>query len=82
MITIRNKSNIIRMDEMKPLQVGVVHSSQYKGIYVLRTASVDKFEVMNLSDPQADECWLDSTNQMVRLLDADESLTIELRNEI
>lgn len=49
----------IPMSEMKPYQIGRIVSEVYSGKIVMRTASIDKFEVMNLTDPRGDFCWLE-----------------------
>jgi hypothetical protein len=58
---------VIPMRKMEPTQVGVTVEG---GSLVMRTASTDHFEVMNLSNVRAGGCW-DICNQssMVRLLE-------------
>ena len=70
--------------KMNPLQVGVIVSSpSNKGKYVMRTASIHKFEVLNLSHPREGGCWINEDSTVkVRLLNADESITIKLFNGV
>lgn len=74
--------NVVEMKDMKPLQVGqLVETQVYGGHWVMRTARMDSFEVMDLSDSGAKKCWVHSPNLQVRLLKPGEKLTIELSNE-
>ena len=70
--------NVITMNQMKPLQVGIILETKE---YVLRTASVDTFEVINLSNPGKDECWEQLTTLDVRLLGHGEVVVICLTND-
>lgn len=73
--------NIIEMKYMEPLEVGiVVDDIMYGGDYVMRTASYDKFEVMNISNARRCKCWCNYPTLKVRLLGEGEKLTIELYN--
>ena len=59
-ITISNKekSEYVKMSKMKPYDVAVIKTpGSYYGEVVMRTASLNKFEVMNLSNPEDDSCW-------------------------
>jgi len=53
------KDPLIReMGDMRPWEIGqVVTEGSYQGHYLMRTASTDQFEVMDLSDPSEDSCW-------------------------
>jgi hypothetical protein len=42
---------VISMGNMKPLQIGVIVSDPYNGHIVMRTASTDRFELMDLTNP-------------------------------
>jgi len=65
---------------MSPLQVGVNVDT---GEYVMRTASSHNFEVLNLSNSGEYECWTSEHCPIeVRLLNADESITIKLFNGV
>ncbi len=53
---------LISMADMWPLQIGRVIKAKYLyapyiGCIVMRTASEEKFEIMNLSDPGPTKCW-------------------------
>ena len=78
----KNERGLIRMMDMKPLQVGVVIDGSYEGAVVMRTASMNKPEVMNLSDPSVGRCWTTGQVTMtVRLLPPGEKVVVELFNE-
>lgn len=63
------RSVVIPMNEMEPCAIGVVCDySRYDGHYVMRTASIDEFEVMDLSRPDPDACWDERCDRNVRLL--------------
>ena len=82
MIKVIDKSNVILMDDMKPLQIGTIVNgpSCYNGDIVMRTASTDKFEVMDLTVPGEDGCWTSFTDLEVKLLPIGQKVTIELSN--
>lgn len=69
---------------MKPYDIGVIVSSKYpryNGVIVIRAASLDKKEVMNLSRQEADFCWTDFdriSDLQVRLLPAGIELKITI----
>jgi hypothetical protein len=70
--------NLIQMKDMKPLQVGVMVNN---GHIVMRTAGLDHFEVMNLSYPNEDACWVGNPNHYthpVRLLPSGTKISIEV----
>lgn len=57
-------TSIIKMSEMKILQIGVIIPDDDKfnynycvGDIVMRTQSLSEFEVMNLSRPGPENCW-------------------------
>ena len=77
-----NDGKSIKMSEMKPMQGGVVVDDRYTnylGDYVLRTQSKDKFEVMNLSDPQPGYSWRCESNLKIRLLKGPVTIEIDGR---
>jgi len=58
----KDHGKLYTMNEMEPLEIGVICESPHnngKGHVVLRTASFDKFEVIDLTDPGTDCCWTD-----------------------
>ena len=63
------KSTIVAMGSMKPLQVGKLTDGS--GDYVMRTQDSENFEVMNLSECRIDECWDKPNDLQVRFLAAD-----------
>lgn len=70
---------IVTMKDMKPLEIGhVINSNGEKGGLVMRTASIDKFEVMILSNPEPDGCWSGASTLKVRLLPAGSRVTLEV----
>ncbi|MDB4461435.1 hypothetical protein N9043_00645 [bacterium] len=82
-----DEDNVINMGDMKPLQVGIIVGNYhgYFGHYVMRTAAISSFEVMNLSNPREGGCWSSNTPDSscdikVRLLGEGESITIKLSN--
>jgi hypothetical protein len=80
----KKKLKIIKMCEMLPLQVGrITKSHNYDNHIVMRTASSEKFEVMNLTEPGQDSCWLNynciTNNIEIELLE--EPIIIEIYNE-
>ena len=66
------------MYQMQPLEVCVVVSSDYTGNVVMRTASSNHFEVMNLTKSVKDGCWRHDPNLQVRELYPGETYTLEL----
>lgn len=86
MLRIKDKNSeedekIVEMLDMKPLQIDTYDDGS-KVMYVMRTASTSKFEVMDLSDPGADLCWTNvSRGCEVRLLAPGEKIMLELYNE-
>jgi hypothetical protein len=75
---------VIQMHEMEPLTIGQIVNAPlhgYKDAFVMRTASTEHFEVMNLSAPEEDSCWTDKhTDIEVRILHPSEYVTITLFN--
>lgn len=53
------ESDVIPIEEMQPLQIGRIVSSTsvYNNRIVMRTASSGRFEVMDLTDLDEDNCW-------------------------
>lgn len=73
------KSSVVFMSNMSPLQVGrVISEGSYKGTIVMRTASSENFEVMILSDPKTDNCWLHKHNLLVELFPSGTKIEIEV----
>lgn len=53
---------------MEPLQIARVVEGDHEGTVVMRTASVSNVEIMNLSNPRADNCWAGGCTLKVELL--------------
>lgn len=68
---------IIDMGDMKPLQVCVLERHGDKTV-LMRTASIGKFEVINITRPGNDTCWTDKNNLRVRELRENEEYTLKL----
>jgi polynucleotide 5'-kinase involved in rRNA processing len=51
------EEDTIPMNEMKPLQIGIIKGSKYNDHVVMRTASSNNFEVMDLTESGIDKCW-------------------------
>jgi len=78
----KEEDQIIRMCDMKPLQVGIVVDNSYTGTIVMRTTDINRFEVMDLTKPGPDCCWTDiECDHKVKLLPPGETITIELFND-
>lgn len=75
--------NIIQMCNMKPLQVGRIVEKYDKnyGNLVMRTASRDNFEIMDLSCPGEGECWTTLEHISVELLPPGEAVEISIFNK-
>lgn len=68
--------------EMKPLEVGrIISKNSYKDAIVMRTASSEKFEVMNLSEPGLDACWITDSDYEVELLPEKHQVSLAIFNE-
>lgn len=62
------KSVIVPMSTLEPLEIGrIVTYCEYKNHYVMRTASSVKFEVMDLTDPAKDHCWVSPPNESIEV---------------
>ena len=73
---------VVDMKDMKPLEIGkICGDCDLNGSFVMRTASTDKFEVMDLSHPGEDVCWTGCCDLSVRLLHPSEYVTMTLFNE-
>jgi len=60
-IVLQRTSKTILLNELKPLQFAIVCGGHiYDGHLVMRTASTEKFEVINLSLFRKDSCWLNN----------------------
>lgn len=79
LITEKESKKTIPMPEMKPLQIGRIKSGEecLEDI-VMRTASLDKFEVMDLSCPGKDSCWESPNSIDVELLPVGSRITLEV----
>jgi hypothetical protein len=68
------------MSKMRPLEVCVVVGEcGYKGHVVMRTASIDSFEVIDLTELREDYCWEDNAVPInVKPYEGD-SITIRLK---
>jgi len=74
---------VISMSKLEPLQVAIVVDDNGSGSYnhvVMRTASEDEFEVMDLTVPGIDRCWTTPNNVAVSLLEPGEVVTLEISN--
>ena len=76
------KDTVVEMGDLEPFQIGIIVDTDssckvYKGHLVMRTASTDKFEVMDISEPKEDMCWTDDdTSLKVRRLHSGEKVTL------
>lgn len=71
--------NTIPMNEMKPCQIGIIISSydnKYNSTLVMRTASTNNFEIMDLTHPGTDSCWSKGVSLRVQLLQKGDSITL------
>lgn len=68
----------ILMSDMMPFDIGVIDhpGSMSDGHVVMRTASYEHFEVMDLSNPGEDSCWDENSTLRVRLLPAGTRVTL------
>lgn len=67
------------MYEMRPLEVCVVvDTTGYKDHVVMRTASIEKFEGIDLTTPRPGCCWTLNVPITVRELYPGETYTLEL----
>ncbi len=79
----KKQETVIQMRDMEPLQVGqVVEEGEYYEHYVIRTAGISTFEIMDLTAPDGGACWGRNVPLKVRLLRPDEIVTLEIRNEV
>jgi len=86
---INENAKTILMSEMKPLQVGIIVDTRYPKYhldYVMRTASTEQFEVIDLSRGREGACWTDSSHDTyidikVKLLGEDKKLVFEISND-
>ena len=63
--------SIIPMSEMKPLDIAIIKEATYENHVVFRTASIDKFEVIDLTTFKADSCWNEPNILKVQLIEAE-----------
>lgn len=71
------KGNIIYMKDMDPGDIGVIQNTYDIEAIVMRTFSIDKFEVINLSTPGG--CWTNpKIYAKVKLLKKGEKITLEV----
>ena len=78
--------NVKFMSEMKPLELAIViePNGTHDGELVMRTASLNTFEVMNLSSARVDNCWRnEGGGKALRVcpLPKGKTFTIELSND-
>ena len=67
------------MHQMRPLEVCVISADcSYDDHVVMRTADTDHFEVMDLTNPKPDSCWVGKPRLQVRELYPGETYTLEL----
>jgi len=68
----------IEMGEMKPYDIGRIIGGVYNNEIVMRTASLNRFEVMSLSKPENDRCWPDKNSLKVALFPSGTTFTLEV----
>ncbi len=78
------KPEVIKMRDMKPMDVGVVvqKGSSYRDHIVMRTQSEDSFEVMDLTDPEEGNGWTgnkESLRDEVQLFPKGTEIVITIR---
>ena len=72
-------SRIIPMNMMKPLDIGRLIDDPYEGHIVMRTASDQCPEVMDLTDPHSGSCWSGVLpNTKVKLLPSGTRIILEV----
>jgi polynucleotide 5'-kinase involved in rRNA processing len=76
-------SDTIQMGKMKPLQAGIIQSDgHYKGVIIMRTASNERFEVMQLTDAGEGKCWTGqqkTRKTLVQLIPSGTQITISTK---
>lgn len=90
MIKIKTKKidkRFIPMSEMKPMQIGTIIShpdnpNMYWDHVVMRTQSLEKFEIMDLSTMCPDKCWLYKNSTMVDIWPVGSTITLEVVEDI
>lgn len=58
---IETKRDTILMPDMPPCSIGRIVDERYNtinGCVVMRTANIREIEIMNLSEPGPDSCWI------------------------
>lgn len=77
------KPRVVKMSDMKPLQIGRIVGSSWDGYLVWRTASEIRSEVVNLSNYRLGSGWTGSPlpDFEVRLLAPGEEVTLVLSND-
>ena len=75
-VTENDKTKTINMGNMKTLDIGRIRGGEYEGHVVMRTASTDKFEVMNMTESRTDVCWTKHNTLQVELFKSGEAITI------
>lgn len=84
---ILNEREIIRMDKMLPLSVGIIKDGdcKFNGDVVLRTASTSYVEIMNLSNTEEGGGWSNSIGVdipvQVEMLEPGEEIIICISND-
>ena len=71
----------INMSDMEPYDLGVVIDGigPYNGEVVMRSASVDNFQVFSLTIPKADRYWNKGSSLKVRLFEPGEKVLLEVK---
>ena len=76
-INTEKKGGTSYMKDMNPLDVAVIlDSGEGEGHIIMRTADVDRFEVMDLTEFSPNACWAEGYNIKVRIVEAKLTLTI------
>jgi len=60
--------SVKEMGDLEPLEFGVVINGDYQGHLVMRTASVNKFEVIDLTAFGPDHCWTIGNDLLIKLI--------------
>jgi hypothetical protein len=71
---------LIPMNELKPLEFAIATEGYCKGHIVMRTASTNKFEVINISRFEENICWTDGdVDLLVQRINVD--IIIKIKGE-
>jgi len=83
-IEAKDHGKIIPMSAMCPLAIGVIcESTNNKGHIVMRTASTENFEIMDLTNPEEDSCWTDraSSTRIKVFIPTETVFTLRISNK-